>query len=208
LKNRTASRTPSIKEDRHCDFRTVRVDDPDLVRELEKQGVKFTGVQPGFMSEFLWAWILPIGVIGALWVLSRKMKGMGQSVLSFGASHAKLVADEDTKVTFNDVAGCEEAKYELQEVVTFLKHPERYRALGAEAKSLFVGSAPIAPSSPDHRTASTWSLSTPSIGRRSSRCALSRLEKLCIQRGRLLGPFDVPCQRRLYSRHHQAGPSS
>jgi cell division protease FtsH len=115
------------------DFRTVRVDDPDLVRELEKEHVKFTGVQPSFMSEFLWAWILPIGIIGALWwFLSRKMKGMGQSVLSFGASHAKLVADEDTKVTFNDVAGCEEAKYELQEVVTFLKHPERYRALGAQ----------------------------------------------------------------------------
>ena len=115
------------------DFRTVRVDDPDLVPELEKEHVKFTGVQPGFMSEFLWAWLLPIGVIGGLWwFLSRKMKGMGQSVLSFGASHAKLVADQDTKVTFDDVAGCEEAKYELQEVVTFLKHPERYRALGAQ----------------------------------------------------------------------------
>jgi cell division protease FtsH len=115
------------------DFRTVRVDDPDLVGELEKEHVKFTGVQPGFMSAFLWAWILPIGLIAALWwFLSRRMTGTGQSVLSFGASHAKLVADQDTKVTFNDVAGCEEAKYELQEVVTFLKHPERYRALGAQ----------------------------------------------------------------------------
>jgi len=94
------------------DFRTVRVDDPDLVNDLEKAGVKFTGVQPGFMSEFLWAWILPIGLIAVVWwFLSRKMKGMGQSVLSFGASHAKLAADTDIKVTFNDVAGCEEAKY-------------------------------------------------------------------------------------------------
>jgi len=114
-------------------FRTERVDDPDLVRDLEKAGVKFTGVQPGFMSAFLWAWILPIGLIGLLWwFLSRGMKGMGQSVLSFGSSHAKLVADQDTKVTFDDVAGCEEAKYELQEVVMFLKHPERYQALGAQ----------------------------------------------------------------------------
>jgi cell division protease FtsH len=113
-------------------FRTVRVDDPDLVRDLDKAGVKFSGVAPGFMSEFLWAWILPIGLMVLLWVyLSRRMGGIGQSVMSFGASRAKLVADKDTRVTFSDVAGCEEAKYELQEVVMFLKHPERYQSLGA-----------------------------------------------------------------------------
>jgi cell division protease FtsH len=114
-------------------FRTVRVEDPDLVRDLENAGVKFTGVRPGFMSEFLWAWALPIGLMVLLWwFLSKRMRGLGQSVMRFGASGAKLVADDDTKVTFNDVAGCEEAKYELQEVVNFLKHPERYRVLGAK----------------------------------------------------------------------------
>jgi cell division protease FtsH len=114
-------------------FRTVRVDDPDLVRDLEKAGVKFSGVRPGFMSAFLWAWVIPIGLMILLWVyLSKRMGGLGQSVMSFGASHAKLIADQDTKVTFQDVAGCEEAKYELQEVVEFLKQPERYQALGAK----------------------------------------------------------------------------
>jgi cell division protease FtsH len=114
-------------------FRTVRVEDPDLVRDLEKAGVKFTGVRPGFMSQFLWFWVLPIGLMLLLWrFLARRMQGFGQSVLRFGASGAKLVADTDTKVTFNDVAGCEEAKFELQEVVTFLKYPERYRSLGAK----------------------------------------------------------------------------
>jgi cell division protease FtsH len=114
-------------------FRTVRVEDPDLVRDLEKAGVQFTGVRPGFMSEFLWAWILPIGIMILIWqFLARRMRGMGQSVLRFGSSGAKLVADQDTKVTFDDVAGCEEAKYELLEVVTFLKYPERYRSLGAK----------------------------------------------------------------------------
>ena len=113
-------------------FRTVRVTDPDLVRDLEKAGVKFTGVAPGFMSEFLWAWILPIGLMGLLWVfLSRKMGGMGQSVMNFGASRAKLVAEKDIRVAFDDVAGCEEAKYELQEVVMFLKELARYQSLGA-----------------------------------------------------------------------------
>lgn len=114
-------------------FRTVRIEDPDLVRDLEKAGVKFTGVRPGFLSEFLWAWLLPIGFIALLWwFFSKRIGSLGQSVMSFGSSGAKLVADTDTKVTFNDVAGEEEAKYELQEVVTFLKHPKRYRSLGAK----------------------------------------------------------------------------
>ena len=114
-------------------FRTVRVEDPDLVRDLEKAGVKFTGVRPSALSEFLWAWVLPIALMFLLWqFLSRRMRGMGQSVLRFGSSGAKLIADADIKVNFSDVAGCEEAKNELQEVVTFLKHPERYRSLGAK----------------------------------------------------------------------------
>lgn len=114
-------------------FRTVRVDDPDLVGELESQGVKFNGVHPGFMSQFLWAWILPIGFIALIWwYLSKKMGGLGQSVMRFGSSGAKLIADTDTKITFNDVAGCDEAKYELQEVVSFLKQSERYQSLGAK----------------------------------------------------------------------------
>ncbi|MGH9680407.1 MAG: ATP-dependent metallopeptidase FtsH/Yme1/Tma family protein, partial [Candidatus Acidiferrales bacterium] len=115
------------------DFRTVRVDDPDLVKDLQKAGVKFTGVRPSFLSQFLWVWILPIGLLVLLWVfLSRRMQGLGQSVMRFGSSGAKLVAEKDIQVTFDDVAGCEEAKYELQEVVAFLKQPERYQALGAK----------------------------------------------------------------------------
>ena len=67
-----------------------------------------------------------------LWrFLSRRLGSIGQGIMSFGASKAKVVADKDTGVTFNDVAGCDEAKYELQEVVTFLKNPDRYKALGA-----------------------------------------------------------------------------
>ncbi len=113
-------------------FRAVRVEDPDLVRDLQKAGVEFSGVRPSFMSQFLWAWVLPIAAMVLLWrFLSRRMGSIGQGIMSFGSSKAKVMADKDTGVTFDDVAGCDEAKYELQEVVTFLKTPDRYKALGA-----------------------------------------------------------------------------
>ncbi|HEX3719474.1 MAG TPA: ATP-dependent zinc metalloprotease FtsH [Verrucomicrobiae bacterium] len=113
-------------------FRTVRVEDPDLVADLQKSGVEFSGVRPTFISQFLWAWLVPIGVMILIWrFLARRMGNIGQGLMSFGSSKAKVVADTDTGITFNDVAGCDEAKYELQEVVTFLKNPDRYKALGA-----------------------------------------------------------------------------
>jgi cell division protease FtsH len=114
-------------------FTTVPVEDKDLVPELEKQHVKFSATRPNMFAEFFWGWILPIGLVVGLWIfLSRRMTAAGQSVFSFGRSKARLVGEKDTRVTFDDVAGCDEAKYELQEVVDFLKHPNRYRALGAK----------------------------------------------------------------------------
>ena len=113
-------------------FRTVRVEDPKLVEELQRAGVKFLGVRPNFLTQFLLAWVLPIGLLALFWImLSRRMGRAGESILSFGKSRARLVADKETGVTFGDVAGCDEAKYELQEVVDFLKNPDRYKALGA-----------------------------------------------------------------------------
>jgi cell division protease FtsH len=114
-------------------FRTIRVEDPQLVEELQAAHVQFTGVRPGLLSTLLWAWVLPLLFFGAIWYfLSRRMGTAGQAVMSIGKSKAKLVADKDTGVGFADVAGCDEAKYELQEVVDFLKNPERYEALGAK----------------------------------------------------------------------------
>jgi len=119
--------------DKEFQFSTVRIDDAQLAEQLEKSSARFTGSNPSFLEQFLLTWVLPIGIMIALWVFISRRLGMGgQSILSIGKSRAKLSADKETGVTFEDVAGCDESKYELQEVVDFLKNPARYKALGAQ----------------------------------------------------------------------------
>jgi cell division protease FtsH len=111
-------------------FRAARVEDPRLTEQLLAAEVEVVGVHPGFLSQLLWAWLLPIALIVGLWIfLSRRFASAGP--LAIGRSRARLVADAETGVDFSDVEGCQEAKAELVEVVDFLKHPARYRALGA-----------------------------------------------------------------------------
>jgi cell division protease FtsH len=129
-----SSKTP--KRPQEFQFVTERIpgiEDRELLRELDAAKVTYTGQQPGIFSQLLLGWILPLGLLVLLWIfISRRIGAAGQAVMGFGKSRAKLVADKQTNVNFQDVAGCDEAKYELQEVVDFLKNPGRYEALGAK----------------------------------------------------------------------------
>jgi cell division protease FtsH len=120
------------KDDKVLAFHTLRIDEPDLVKQLADKGVKFTGKSQGSMLGSIISWVLPIAIMFALWnFFMMRMGSGGPGVLSVGQSKARLVADAVArKTTFNDVAGIDEAKDELQEVVDFLKTPQRFETLG------------------------------------------------------------------------------
>ncbi len=129
-----AGRFTEPREGEPIQFRTVRVD-PELAGELEDQGVDFTGVVEETWLTRLLSWVLPLILLVALWVfMLRRLNpggGLGGGMMSVGKSRAKIYAEEQVKVTFEDVAGVDEAKEELQEIIGFLRDPKRYGRLGA-----------------------------------------------------------------------------
>src|SRR5512136_72006 len=112
------------------DFMTVRVEDPGLVKDLEDNKIDYSGVyQSAFLNNLL-SWVIPIIIFFLIWRVAMKRMGPGMGVMSFSKSKAKLFAEDETKVTFADVAGIDEAKEELQEVVEFLSNPGKFQKLG------------------------------------------------------------------------------
>ena len=105
-------------------FSTTRIDDPKLVEELDASGVKYSGeLVSRWLPEVL-GWVVPLVLIFALWsFFFRRMGGAEGGIMSFARSKAKVYADDDVKVTFQDVAGVDEAAQELRESVEFLKTP-------------------------------------------------------------------------------------
>jgi cell division protease FtsH len=114
-------------------FVAVRVDDR-LAKDLEQYGVKFTGVIESTFFRDILGFVLPAVVFfGLWWFVMRKFaekQGLGGGFLSVGKSKAKVYMEKDVKVTFDDVAGVDEAKDELKEVVEFLRSPKDYGRLG------------------------------------------------------------------------------
>jgi cell division protease FtsH len=114
-------------------FRTYSPDDRDMLPLLRKQGVKISAKppegQPWYMA-FLLSWLPMLLFIGVWIFFMRQMQGGGAKALSFGKSRARLLSDKQNKVTFADVAGVDEAKEELQEIIEFLKDPQKFQKLG------------------------------------------------------------------------------
>ncbi len=111
-------------------FATVRVDDPGLVKDLDERKIDYSGRYESKLLGSILTWVLPLGLMFLIWRFAMKRMGPGQGVMSFGKSKAKLFAESETKVTFADVAGIDEAEEELLEVVEFLKTPDKFKKLG------------------------------------------------------------------------------
>jgi cell division protease FtsH len=112
-------------------FTVTRVEDPKLVEELEAHGVKYTGEIMNRWLPDLLGWIVPLLFLVGIWgFFFRRMSGAEGGVMSFARSRAKIYADDEVKVRFTDVAGVDEAKEELKEIVEFLQNPKKYTNLG------------------------------------------------------------------------------
>lgn len=114
-------------------FTTHRIEDPKLVEELEARQVKYSGEMVNRWLPELLGWLLPLAFFVAIWgFFFRRMGGAEGGVMSFARSRAKVFADDEVKVRFADVAGVDEAREELKEIVEFLKHPKKYTNLGGK----------------------------------------------------------------------------
>src|SRR5437588_1637918 len=112
-------------------FQTTRVEDPKLAEELEAKSVKYSGELVNRWLPELLGWIIPLLFFIGIWgFFFRRMSGAEGGVMSFARSRAKIYADDDVKVSFDDVAGVDEAKEELKEIVEFLQNPKKYTNLG------------------------------------------------------------------------------
>ncbi|MFZ5593930.1 MAG: ATP-dependent zinc metalloprotease FtsH [Pseudomonadota bacterium] len=116
-------------------YEAVKVEDPDLIKELDAKGIRYTGETANPWLYFILSWVLPLLVLYFIWraIIGRAGGGAtGGGLMAIGRSKAKVYMEKQTGVTFDDVAGVDEAKEELREIIDFLREPEKYRRLGGK----------------------------------------------------------------------------
>jgi cell division protease FtsH len=114
-------------------FTTVRMEDKDLVDLLEKKGIKYKALPDRAWLTALLSWVIPMLLLVGLWLfIFRRMSAGPGGIMSIGKSKARVYVEDETKVTFADAAGVEEAEEELKEIIEFLKHPGKFQVLGGK----------------------------------------------------------------------------
>jgi len=114
-------------------FTTVRMEDRDLVALLEKKGIKYKALPDRAWLTALLSWVIPMLLLVGLWLfIFRRMSAGPGGIMSIGKSKARVYVEDETKVTFADAAGVEEAEEELKEIIEFLKHPGKFQVLGGK----------------------------------------------------------------------------
>ena len=121
-------------------FRTVRVD-PEISQLMDENNVKYSGRRETNFFGTLLSWLIPIGIFFGIWVLMMRRFQQQSGFMTIGKNKAKIYVDDEVSVRFDDAAGVDEAKQELEEVINFLKEPQRYTRVGGQIPrgTLLVG---------------------------------------------------------------------
>lgn len=113
-------------------YETPRLDDPKLVSFLQENNTRIIAENRNTFLMTLLSWVVPALIFVGVWMWAMKKMGQGTGIMSLGKNKAKIVAQKDVGVTFDDVAGEDEAKQELQEILEFLQNPRKFTQLGAK----------------------------------------------------------------------------
>ena len=123
----------TLEDGKKVKFLTVKVEDPDLIKDLQKNNIKYAGRSENKILSTIISWVLPLALMFLIWnLLMRKMGGAPSGILSFGKSRGKIYGEDEIKITFEDAAGVDEAKEELKEIIEYLQFPQKFLDIGGK----------------------------------------------------------------------------